>query len=87
MYLMVKIGQHSCNTFVNCTTAPAAGVRNCTKSASATTLFDCAYNGVLPPINVTVDFGDGSGAYKWTREDRQDVWCRFDKTVSAVIYG
>jgi PKD repeat protein len=41
---------------------------------TATTQFDCAFNGVLPPINVTVDFGDGSGTYVWTREDRQDVW-------------
>ena len=31
MYLIVQIGQHPCNSYINCTTPPAPGVRNCTK--------------------------------------------------------
>jgi len=36
--------------------------------------YDCNKNGILPSINVTVDYGDGSGPYTWTRDDLQDVW-------------
>ena len=30
--------------------------------------------GNLPPVNITVDYGDGSGIAKWTRENTQDLW-------------
>ena len=28
----------------------------------------------MPPVEIVVDFGDGSGEQKWERENIQDVW-------------
>ena len=47
MYLMVQIGQHPCNTYVNCTTPPAAGVRNCTKPTNPQTQVKFVINYIL----------------------------------------
>ena len=30
--------------------------------------------GNLPPVKITVDYGDGSGSAIWTRENTQDLW-------------
>ena len=41
--------------------------------------------GNLPPVNISVDYGDGSGVALWTRENRQDLWRH--AYVRAGIYN
>ena len=53
MYTNVQIGQHLCSGFINCTTPPAAGVRNCTRGTTSPPI-NCAFNGILPALNITV---------------------------------
>ena len=43
-------------------------------SATPTITKDCAKDGEMPPVVVTVDFGDGSGEQKWDRDSPHDVW-------------
>ena len=43
-------------------------------SATPTITKDCAKDGEMPPVVITVDFGDGSGEQKWDRDSPHDVW-------------
>jgi hypothetical protein len=45
----------------------------------------CLVSGSMPPVEVFVDFGDGSGIAHWTRENAQDTWRH--KYSKAGIYN
>ncbi len=32
------------------------------------------FNGTMPPLDILVDFGDGTGARKWTTQHPVNVW-------------
>jgi hypothetical protein len=65
MQLVVEVGEHRCSS----TGSSANGENN---------EMLCAINNagaqVLPPVNITINFGDGTGEQLWTREDPRDLW-------------
>ena len=65
MSLVVEFGEYRCSS-TNTTNAEAVCALKDT-SASDT-------GQSLPPVVITVDFGDGSGEQYWTREDPRDLW-------------
>ena len=41
----------------------------------------------MPPVVVTVDFGDGSGEQKWDRDHPHDVWThKYSKPGMYTIF-
>ena len=62
MYLNVELGEYRCST------KPGdQGNQNCA-------LNDGNGKGSLPPVQIRVDFGDGSGEQLWMREELKNVW-------------
>ena len=66
MMLIVELGEHRCSA----TTQSSSGSNNEVLCA----LKDSQGDQVLPPVKITVNFGDGSGEQDWTREDPRDLW-------------
>ena len=66
--MFLQFGEYACSGY-----PPADGVTN--------NMTACAINDEygqsgqsLPPVIITIDYGDGSGEQKWTREDPRDMW-------------
>lgn len=77
MFIRVNPGEYACHSFRPCETPPAAGAAKvCVEQASAPAPpIDCASTpGAVPPLEVVVDYGDGSGPVTWSRENTVDVW-------------
>ena len=58
------------------------------KSATPT----CLIGSDMPPVEIQVDYGDGSGISTWTRENAQDLWRHSYSqagtfTVTTVVTG
>lgn len=56
-----------------CSGLPQNGVSNNITGCA----IDDVYGGSgqsMPPVIITVDYGDGSGEQKWTRDDPRDLW-------------
>ena len=66
MSLVLEIGEYRCSA----TTESANGKNNEVLCA----ITDGGGVQVLPPVNITVNFGDGTGEQLWTREDPRDLW-------------
>ena len=65
MLLVVELGEHRCSA----TTASSAG-----NDETLCAIVDGGGKQALPPVNISVNFGDGTGEQLWTREDPRDLW-------------
>ena len=77
IWIHVSIGEYNCGTFLPCAGDVTPGPPpTCAKAAATDTspTKDCQNDGSTPPVEIVVDFGDGSGEQKWERENIQDVW-------------
>ena len=66
MSLIVEIGEYRCSA----TTESSVGKNNEVLCA----ITDGLGVQALPPVNISVNFGDGTGEQLWTREDPRDLW-------------
>ena len=65
MLLVVELGEHRCSA----TSASSAG-----NDETLCAIVDGGGKQALPPVNISVNFGDGTGEQLWTREDPRDLW-------------
>ena len=78
IWIHVSIGEYKCGSFLPCDDAGVSEgpPKTCTKADApeGSARIDCQNDGSTPPVEIIVDFGDGSGEQKWERENIQDVW-------------
>ena len=75
IWIHVSIGEYNCGSFKPCDDTVTPGPPpTCTMAAADATSIGCQNDGSTPPVEIIVDFGDGSGEQKWERENIQDVW-------------
>ena len=66
--MLLQFGEYICTAMSGWTESP--------NNVSACAIQD-VYGGSgqsMPPVIITVDYGDGSGEQKWTRDDPRDMW-------------
>ena len=79
IYLDVSTGNFTCSSYVACATAPSPGDTTCvpgTPTAIDVSMSECLLppSDEVPPLEITVDYGDGSGSNKWTSDYKQKLW-------------
>ena len=62
----MEFGHHRCSS----TTSSPIGGNNEVLCA----IKDAAGGQSLPPVEIVVNFGDGTGEQRWSREDPRDLW-------------
>ena len=77
VYLDVMAGNFTCSNFIPCDPNPANDKFDCDGNVGTDTSNPtCAASGTgdLPPLEIIVDYGDGSGANTWTRGNMLELW-------------
>ena len=62
MFLAIEFGEYKCSS------------TNGTNAEFICAIADGNGSQAMPPVVITVDFGDGSGEQKWSRDDTRDLW-------------
>ena len=78
-----------CGSFKPCDGAVTEGPPpTCTPtSATQSITKEGTKDGQMPPVVMTVDFGDGSGEQKWDRDSPHDVWThKYSKPGMYTIF-
>ncbi len=76
VFLTVTQGMFVCTSFVACNDAGLPNATNCTTFSADVPTPDCAVPGTteLPPVTITVDYGDGSGPNTWSQGNKLVLW-------------
>ena len=65
MSLVVEFGEYRCSSTNSSNAESVCALKDTSASDTGQS---------LPPVVITVDFGDGSGEQYWTRDDPRDLW-------------
>ena len=65
MNLVIEFGEYRCSATNTSNAETVCALKDTSASDTGQS---------LPPVVITVDFGDGSGEQYWTREDPRDLW-------------
>ena len=65
MSLVIEFGEYRCSSTNSSNAETVCALKDTSASDTGQS---------LPPVVITVDFGDGSGEQYWTREDPRDLW-------------
>ena len=77
VYLDVTAGSFFCSNFIPCASPPNKDEFDCGGNMGPdNSNRDCrdSTTGDLPPLEILVDYGDGSGANTWTRGNMLELW-------------
>ena len=77
VYLDVMAGSFKCSNYIPCAGTPAKNDFDCAASGGLGTNNSnptCQSGTDLPPLEILVDYGDGSGPNTWTRGNMLELW-------------
>ena len=66
LFVTVELGDYKCSS-----ASSSALAKN---DETLCALKDKTGEQSLPPVNISVNFGDGSGEQRWSREDPRHLW-------------